>query len=291
MKKLMMILLALMLAIPCVVYAEEPNMLAVEIPFRTDMQIDVGDAGKAAVRWTTMTVDEYGDEYGVVLSLRKEDGSGIGWSMKDLFGVTVWATDIDSDGNSEILVSGDIASDDYVTYCLQYKDGKIIQLPFANTDRGSDYQGYNDYGYGMVTVFGDDTITLTGSQDVLGTYFASRTFSLQNGVFEIADDGLFRFDMNTSDPEMWQYRSLKATQPVPITLFNIEDSSAYAGTLQPGERVILTASDCKTIAYFLNEDGYEGCFTLEPNTENYGWGSLIGGIPEAELFEYIPYAD
>lgn len=287
MKKLMLILLALILVIPCAAYAEEPNALAREIPFQTNTQIDVGDAGKAAVRWTTMTVDEYGYEYGVVLSLRKEDGSGIGWSMKDLFGVTVWAADIDSDGNSEILISGDIASDDYVTYCLQYKDGKIIQLPFANTDRGSDYQGYNDYGYGMITLLGDHTITLTGSQDVLGTYFASRTFSLQNGVFEIADDGLFRFDMDTSDPEMWQYRSLKAVQSIPVHFISIDGS--FPGTLLPGEQVMLIASDCQTIACFLTHDGREGYFTLESNPD--GWGSLIGGIPEAELFEYIPYAD
>jgi len=291
MKKLMMILLALMLVLPCAAYAEETSSPATEIPFQTNMPVDFGNAGPATVRWTTMTVDEYGYEYGVALSIVPENGAGIGWSIGDLFSVTVWASDLDSDGCSEILISGDIASDDFYTYCLKYQDGKILQLPFANTHRGSDYEGYADCGYGKITALGENTLTLTGSQDVLGTYFGSRTFSLRDDKFETNDIGLWIFDVDIADPEIWEYRSLKAVQPVPVTLFDIEDGNAYAGTLQPGERVLLTASDCQTIAHFLNEDGCEGYFTLEPNAEVYGWGSLIGGIPESELFEYVPYAD
>ena len=290
MKKLMVILTVLAVLFSHAAFAEETGMPAMQIPVSTYVQVNLGNEGWGAVEWNKTSIDEYTE--GVSLGIATESGSKIGWTMWNhdyLFNASVWAADIDHDGNTEILVSGDIASNDYYTFCLRYENGEIRHLPFANTERGSDCQGYTDYGYGMVSGFGYNTITLTGSQDVLGTYFASRTFTLQNGVLEIADDGLWRFDVDPSDPEQWEYRSLKAVRPVPVTLFNIEDGKPYDATLQPGERVILTASDCKTIAYFLNENGYEGCFTLGPNPDS--WGSLIGGIPENELFEYVPYAD
>lgn len=289
MKRLFSILVALILTLSFA-YAEETGTEVTHIPVDTDVEINLGgNEGFATVRWNKTTIDEYSE--GMALSIGTESGAKIGWTMEYLFNVSVWAADLDSDGLTEIFVSGDIASDDYYTYCLRCENGEIRQLPFANVERGSDYKGYTDYGYGMVTDFGENTLTLTGSQDVLGTYFGSRTFTLKDGVFEVADDGLWIFDVDLSDPDLWQYRSLKAVQPIPATFFDFGDGSSYARTLQPGERVILTASDCQTIAYFLNEYGYKGCFALEPNAENYGWGSLIGGIPEDELFEYVPYAD
>ena len=297
MKKLT-VLLMLAVLLSGFAFAEESGAAAMKIPVSNYTRINLGDEGWGAVEWNKTTIDEYTE--GVSLGIATESGTKIGWTMwnKDyLFNVSVWAADLGRDGNTEIFVSGDIASDDYYTYCLRYEKGEIVEIPFANVERGSDYEGYTEYGYGMVTGFGENTVTLTGTQDVLGTYFGSRTFALKDNTFEIADNGLWVFGryeddgwrdgIDIADSEIWEYRALKAVQPIPVA-FRSADGHFFS-TLLPGERVILTASDCATVAYFLTEDGREGCFVLEPNPDS--WGSLIGGIPENELFEYIPYAD
>lgn len=299
MKKLT-VLLVLAMLFSCCAYAEEAGAAAMQIPVSTYTQVNLGDAGWGAVEWNKTMIDEYTE--GVSLGIATESGSQIGWTMweKDyLFNVQVWAFDIDADNNTEIFVSGDIASDDYYTFCLRYENGEIIEIPFADVERGSDYEGYTEYGYGMVTGFGDNTVTLTGSQDVLGTYFGSRTFALKDGSFETADNGLWVFGryeddgwrsgIDIADPEIWEYRALNPVQPIQVAFRST--AGHFFSTLLPGERVIITASDCATVAYFLTEDGREGCFVLEPNPEPYAWGHLINGIPESELFEYLPYAD
>ena len=99
----------------------------------------------------------------------------------------------------------------YATYCLHYADGALAELSFANASRGDDSEPYIGYGYGYIQSIGDNELVLCGSQDVLGTYFGTRTFALQDGTFEFADDGLWRFLM---DEETWEYRSLTPTQNI-----------------------------------------------------------------------------
>lgn len=290
MKRLLSILITLVLMLSFAAYAEETGVEVTHIPVDTDVEINLGgNEGFATVRWNKTTIDEYSE--GMALSIGTESGAKIGWTtwtMEYLFNVSVWAADLDSDGLTEIFVSGDVASDDYYTYCLRCENGEIRQLPFADVERGSDYKGYTDYGYGMVTGFGENTVTLTGSQDMLGTRFAKRTFKLDGGLFVTADDGLWRFDIDLSDPDLWQYRSLNPVQPIPATFIGM--GGDFEGTVFPGEKIMLTASDLKTTAHFITRDGRMGYLALSPNTEN-GWGSLISGIPEEDLFEYVPYAD
>ena len=42
--------------------------------------------------------------------------------------------------------------------------------------------------------------------------------------------------------------------------------------------------------WFVTEDGRTGYFGIEPNEEQ-GWGYLVEGMSEDELFEMVPYAD
>lgn len=290
MKKLMLILLALIFTLSFATMAEEPGVEVKAIPAGTDIEINLGGSdGFATLRWNKTTPDEYSE--GMTLSVATESDAKIGgtaWKQEYFYNTHVYTADIDSDGIPEIFVSGDIASCDYYTYCLHYENGEFRQLNFADAERGSDYIGYTDYGYGMITFIGDNTLILSGTQDVLGTYFGKRTFALIDGAFEIADDGLWRFGVDLNDPDTWEYRKLCPVQPVPVTF--TDTNPPAEGQLQPGLCAIITASDCQTIAYFITENGRSGYFTIEPDPET-GWSSLVGGIPEAELFEYIPYAD
>jgi len=152
-------------------------------------------------------------------------------------------------------------------------------------NRGEAEEGYCDNGYGMVTAVDGDSIILTGSQDVLGTWMASRTFSLQNGQFETADDGYFRMLDITADAEIWEYFCL-----IPTVEIAAKFSDGSEGKIMPGEKFVVTMSDRTSTVHFETQDGKTGSFEIAPNDE-YGWGSLIGGVSEDECFEYVPYAD
>lgn len=199
-----------------------------------------------------------------------------------------YIADVDGDGVYEIFMTGDEASSDYTTCCLQYTGDGCMAVLFADANRGENTGEYLDYGYGMVAGMADGIVTLCGSQDVLGTYFGSRQFALADGRFEFADDGLWQFPRDFEDPELWEsYSVLTATAEIPATF--ITDGLDNAGVIAPGEKLVITASDKSSVAYFTMQDGRIGYLGIAPNVES--WGSLVNGVPEEEIFESVPYAD
>lgn len=197
----------------------------------------------------------------------------------------MYAVDLDGDGAMEVLLSGDVYSDDYVTWCFRYDGAALVPLQFADANRGDNTDGYFDYGYGMITAIEGCSLTMAGSQDVLGTWMASRVFTLRDGRFELDDGGLWKMADVTGDPDVWEYRCLTLTKELKVTL---EDGGE--AVLNAGERMVITQSDKTSIVYFQTKDGVRGSFPIEPNLED-GWGSLIYGAPEYDAFEYLPYAD
>ncbi|MBQ1372277.1 MAG: hypothetical protein IIY70_05035, partial [Oscillospiraceae bacterium] len=130
-----------------------------------------------------------------------------------------------------------------------------------------------------------------GSQDVLGTWFAQRTYALADtGLFEFADDGEWVRDMegvDLADPELWanDYPSLTVTRSLPYTA---EDGSA--AELEEGAQLLITASDKQSYARFVTKDGVTGTLDIYPDYER-GWGMMVNGESEDSWFKMIPYAD
>lgn len=284
MKKILAAVLVFLMVFGCA-YAENaafaPVELAADAGFETDLD---GDGVNEYVTWTQVPLDEYDSE--AVVTVINMDGEETGWHSGMLYGVKVWVTDIDGNGLKEIFVSGDQMSDDYVTFCLNFTGAMLEQLLFADVNRGENTDGYFPWGYGMVTSIDGGEIKLTGSQDMLGTWMASRRFSLIDGIFEIVDDGYWFCDVDVNDPEAWEYCSLNPVKEIPVTF--VEEYEMVDGMLQPGERIILTRFD-KYDAFFVTEDDRFGFITAERDEENWYW--TIDGIPEYEMFEYVPYAD
>lgn len=284
MKKVLAMILALLMLMGGAL-AESEWMIectALEDGVTVETDLD-GDGSAESVVWYTTAVDEY-DEMSTVLVMTGE-GQPM-WSAL-MHSVEAWICDVDSDGQKEIIVSGDQMSDDYMTYCLRYAGGELEPLLFADVNRGENFGGYFDYGYGRVTAAYDNVLRLTGSQDTLGTYMAARFFTLKDGVFELSDDGLWHVEMSADDAELWEYRALTAVQEIPAIF--VDNGAETEGTVRPGERVCITAFDKVSVAHFVTEDGRTGRFSIAPDEVNWGW--TIGGIPESELFEYVPYAD
>lgn len=198
----------------------------------------------------------------------------------------VYAADVDADGNPEILMCGDEASSDYFTWCLKFDSELGIQaVPFADANRGENTDEYADAGYGRIIEINGDTLTMLGSQDALGTWWCTREFTLQDGQFELNDDGLWHVVVDKEDPDTWEYGSLELIRDLDVTL---EDGSEV--TLSAGEKMLITETDKVSFVGFETQSGTRGTIPIEPNVEE-GWGFLVHGLNEYEYFDYVPYAD
>ena len=288
MKKIIAIMAALSVFMISSAFAAENVQVfnGYELPADTEVSVDLDyDGNDETVSWTSVYDEEnYIEE--VALKIASAGGGSLEW-VEYLYGARVYITNIDSNGPCEVFLTGDQMSDDYITYCLQYVGGSLMPLMFADAMRGENTGGYYEYGYGMVTDISENALTLCGSQDVLGTYFGSRVYGLGNGRFELADDGLWRFDVDVNDPDMWEYRALTLLNELPVIF--TENGGEQQGVLNAGDKLIVTASDKVSIVYFTVRDGRQGYFLIQPDVMN--WGSLVNGMSESEMFEYVPYAD
>ena len=187
----------------------------------------------------------------------------------------------------EILLSGDEWSWDFATTCLHYTtDGQLVPVYFRDAARFPGDEPYAPFGYGMVTgISSDGKITLTGSQDVLGTWMAECVFELKDGAFHLEENAVWRRMDSMDDPDVWEYTALTLKRELPVTL---EDGSE--GSIKSGERILITATDRESYAAFVSENGAKGSFPIQRELE-YGYGYEINGLFEDEWFEYIPYAD
>ncbi len=199
----------------------------------------------------------------------------------------IYVCDIDNDGRDELLLSGDMASSDYYTWCLRYDDENgltVVQFPNTERDRSAAPEAHTICGYGLLTDITDGVMTLFGTQDILGTWFASRqvSYNAEDGCFDFADGGAYVIDLSDHD---WsnEYRTLCTTCELPATV----DGAAV--TLAVGTRLVPSASDLESYVDVLCEDGTTARLEIAVNTDNYGY--LIAGMEDSACFEFIPYAD
>lgn len=278
MKKLLAMLLALCLLCPAALAAAPEG--AVSIPYGEKTHIDLD--GDGAPESVTLKMDGVpGEEY-LALYLFGADGSFHEYAMYVYFMEGAWAADIDGDGLTELMIESDFYSDDYVTYCFRYtEDGGLVNVPFAGLDRFGEAEPLSDGGYGKITAIRGSTLTLTGSQDVLGTWMAARDFTLSGDHFALAD-GPFIFETGEED---WEYRPLILAQPLEAML-----ADGSIGVFPAGEKFLPVESDRESYAILTTRDGIECSVQIARNAET-GWGYLVNGAADEEIFEYMPYAD
>jgi len=277
MKKL--ISLILMLAMLCcaaqAVPAEGAHMLDLNAQNEIDMD---GDGAPETIRLELEGSD--GEEY-IALYLFGADGSFYSYDLFALYLLDAWCADLNGDGLLELMVECDFYSDDYAAFCFNYtEDAGMTVLPFTGLDRTEITDAYTDAGYGKITAVNGNRITLTGSQDVLGTWMASREFDLIDGRFELVE-GMFMIDIAQSD---WTDRPLILKQDIDVGEGN------QAIPLKKGDLILPVASDLKSFVLMTTESGRTFQFDIQLN-EEYGWGWIVNGINEDDLFEYVPYAD
>ena len=291
MKKIMTMVLAMMLMLSACCFAEEaqqPVLADYAVAENEELTADLdGDGTEETLMWQ-IAYDEENYVETVIVSVY---GEGKGADYLDvLYMANVYVLDIDGDGVQEIFITGDQMSCDYVTFCLHFEDGKLLPALFEDANRGENSEdALFSYGYGLLLEAADGKVVLNGSQDILGTYFGSRTFELKDDMFVLADDGLWLFERDYMDDESWEYAGIAPVQDIAVTFVDA-DGNETEGVVKAGEKFMVTASDKVSVVYFVMQDGRTGCFAVEPDTDA-GWGIKVNGVNEWELFEELPYAD
>ena len=242
-----------------------------------------GDGQEETVFWKEIWVDEYTEH--CVITVLANDDTTLTYEPEFEYTLGVYAADLDGDGRTELLASGDLASSDYVTVCLHLFNGRLEPALFADCARTNINRGYDKWGYGMITAIDGNRLYLSGSQDILGTWFGERVFMLADtGIFEFADDGKWVRDLSELDGDMWEYVSLVTVQEI-----RCETPEGRRMVLPAGTRLMITASD-KQSADFITDKGVCGTFEISPD-DLRGWGFLVNYVPEEEVFETIFYFD
>jgi len=196
------------------------------------------------------------------------------WALGDL--VTLWLCDLDFDGVTEILFSGNMGSDDFVT-CGWHGD-TLDPITFTGEDRY-----WRDPGETAETVEGravisGGTLVMERWNYQLGTYYATRPFALR-------EDGT----LAPNDEFEWEYRRNTQWLTVKSNLSVTLDEVGRA-VLVPGEELRLVGALGST-ARIVTRAGEYGTLDLEYRIEDdngyAGW--YINGVPEDEYFEFLPY--
>ncbi|MDO4564786.1 MAG: hypothetical protein Q4C04_04155 [Clostridia bacterium] len=177
---------------------------------------------------------------------------------------TVAVCDFDKDdGCVDILVCGDAWSSDYITYQLRY-DGSGLEIISTH------------YAW-LETVDKEGEIIITEEVNILGTWRATRDYTVLNGVLTPATEVL----TNTQNIE--SARVLTLVKALPVTGSDGRQTELPAGTrLIPAFFVEWDYVDIVT------EDGGEYRIMLEYDEEE--WEVRIDGIREEEYFEKLTYA-
>ena len=248
-----------------------------QLPFSLDWD---GDGREETIDIQPLKTNSEAD--GVAFPLQLEN-DGTVWRSMDpgVWSVALYLTDLDSDGSYELFLSGDLGSDDYVTYGWQLTDGDPEPIKFTGEVR-YDNVTWVDYVEGRflgATV--DGQIRIDSFLYMLGTYGGVRPYAF-NDKGEIAPVEGTIWDYPHNDQALTLRTALTAEAAA-------ERNGSPTGemlTLEAGDKLTLTGSDGFSHAWFETADGRFGI--LEAEKQDWQW--FIGGVEENEVFSDIPYA-
>ena len=170
------------------------------------------------------------------------------------------------DGRIDMIVSGDIASDDEVTYFLRY-DGTALSV-LCEEDGELQMLGQDD---------SRTSVSLLQQADVLGTWGGARAYTFRNGTLT-PDDDVWK-NVTAFDEEY----CLTVTRELPVTVNDVETTLPVGTRLMP----VIMAVD-RSYATVQTQDGQIA--TIHFTFADDQWEPLIAGSPESNYFDAVPYA-
>jgi hypothetical protein len=253
-------------------YGAQHDLKAVEItgslPYSADPD---GDDTDESIKLAANPSADSGDSQ---YALQITDGTVSAQAQTDVISdCSLWLVDVDGDGNQEILLSGNVMSDDYVTYCWQYAGGALTPIKFAaGSEDGAEAADTFD---GWIENIGSDGILMARSCSILGTYKGVCSFEYSDGALHPSGGSVWSF---TGDP-VW----LTVKTALPVTL-----SGGGSASLPAGTQIRLTATDGESWVGYTDKNGGEGTIQVESGGDYWGWN--INGAADTTYFESLPYA-
>lgn len=201
-------------------------------------------------------------------------------------GFAGFAFDAGGDGVTELLISGDIESNDYDTWLLRYQNGAIVTgKPFYEDE--DEEERVLPSAPGCVKGIEQGYAIIERNIDILGTWGGSARFAVvEPCALERIADSLWERDASFIDAEYWEYCMLITKRELPVTL----DGETEPSMLEKGVKIAVTSSDYESFVTFVTEDGRTGRIDMEKNDDPDEWGWKIDGLSEGEYFEGVPYA-
>lgn len=166
------------------------------------------------------------------------------------------------DGHSFLIFCCSHAPDDFVTYVYEVTGGAVRECDRLD---GAAWSG---------TCMGTNRIGLSMYLDVLGTYKGEMVYGLTNDGKLVQAEEIFV--VNTTN---W----LTVIKDLPVTI------DGAAATIPAGTKIRITGTDNAGKAYFQVADDNEETGLIEYVRDDGQQQLLIGGVPENEYFEMVPY--
>jgi len=243
-------------------YAEITDAL----PYAVDLD---GDSANETVEFVKKQVP---DESDMQYAVRVTDGGKTAeYQTQIISDPSLWCADVDYDGVMELLLSGNVMSDDYVLWCLKYRDGALTPVPIADSESGKTGDSTDCW---IERVDGEG-LMLGSAQDVLGSYGALRQYEYADGALRPAEGSVWTFSRN----ETW----LKTVTAVPAAY-----DDGLKGAIPAGTSILLTSTDGVSWVRFVDGSGGAGAITIARGGDYWGWS--IAGSPDTAYFESLPYA-
>lgn len=166
-----------------------------------------------------------------------------------------------------VLISVDLASEDYATYCFTGAGTNGILEPVSHI-------------YGFVTGIQDEKAYIGGHVDVLGTWMASTWYALDPVSLSLSHD--------KATPWLLYCKADQAIEVSKALKVQLEKDGSYQeATLQPGTKLILIQTDAETYVDFELDDGAKG--KLSFTRSSYGT-TLIEGMDDYKWFRELRYS-
>lgn len=216
-----------------------------ELPFELDLNGDGND-------------DEISISGGKVTINSGANGGAFDTGLEEI--TVALLHDSDCDGNFELFVGGDMASDDYIVYCLKFDGTSINNITFDG----------EDFIYGDIASFEANSVSVNTVANILGTYSYTKDYKYSNGEFKSVDADSYRIN---SDKYI-----------VTAIDLALDDGSIITA----GSELKITGTDFENFVSVTTKDGASGKLQLSTNSGDSGW--LINSTPESQAFQELPYA-
>ena len=247
-----------------------------ELPYAADLD---GDGTTETLDLAVYTREDDGyPRWAVVLTRDEQQTRCETWipcdTLYDLF-----VGDLDEDGACEIFFHGDTASDDYLIYAFRSDLTPIRFEPDERLYRYGEPESADTFD-AQIIGFEDGHMVVTAFVDMLGTHWGVRSYA-------IGEEGLIGPMTSAWEFEEDNDRYLIVKQALTAYRAGVRKDPGEAFTLEPGDRVYVLASDGRERLWFKTGGRKTGVLLLTPDEDNL-W--LIDGVPEAEYFDFLPYA-